>query len=71
MLSGGTDASNTDPHATGPAPGNNWVETGPHVMVVGAKGTMEGHPREPLPATEVRYVMRAGTPCEHLTLPVR
>ena len=29
MLSGGTDASNTDPHAAGPAAGNNWVETGP------------------------------------------
>jgi hypothetical protein len=71
MLSGGTDASNTDPHATGPAPGNNWVETGPHVMVVGAKGMMEGYPREPLPATEAPYVMWAGTPYEHLVLPVR
>ena len=45
MLAGGTDASNTDPHATGPASGNNWVETGPHVMIVGAKGMMEGYPR--------------------------
>ena len=47
MLSGGTDASNTDPHATGPAAGNNWVETGPHVMIVGAKGMMEGYPQGP------------------------
>ena len=38
MLSGGSDASNTDPYATGPAPGNNWVATGSHVMIVGAKG---------------------------------
>ena len=28
-----------------PAPGNHWIETGPHVMVVGAKGMMDGHPR--------------------------
>jgi hypothetical protein len=62
MLEGGTDASNTDPHATGPAPGNNWVETGPHVMIVGAKGMTEGYPREPLPNTKAPYVMWAGTP---------
>ena len=35
MLAGGTDASNTDPYATGPAAGNAWIETGPHVMIVG------------------------------------
>lgn len=71
MLAGGTDASNTDPHATGPAPGNNWVETGPHVMVVGAKGMMEGYPRAPLPDTKAPYVMWAGTHYEHLMIPVR
>jgi hypothetical protein len=27
MLAGSTDASNTDPHAKGPEPGNNWIET--------------------------------------------
>jgi hypothetical protein len=69
MLAGGTDASNTDPHATGPASGNNWIETGPHVMIVGAKGMMEGYPSDPLPNTQ--YVMWAGTPYEHLMLPVR
>jgi hypothetical protein len=71
MLAGGTDASNTDPYATGPAPGNNWVETGPHVMVVGARGMMEGYPRNPLPDTKAPYVMWAGTPYEHLMMPVR
>jgi hypothetical protein len=71
MLAGGTDASNTDPHATGPAPGNNWIETGPHVMIVGAKGMMEGYPREPAPDTASPYVMWADTPYEHLMLPVR
>ncbi|MER9953083.1 hypothetical protein [Mesorhizobium sp. M0047] len=29
MLSGGTDGSNTDPYATKPEEGNNWIETGP------------------------------------------
>ena len=47
MFSGGTDATNTDPHAAGPAPGNNRVETGPHLMIVGAKGMMEGYPQKP------------------------
>ncbi len=36
MLSGGTDASNTDPYATKPSANNHWVKTGPHVMIVGA-----------------------------------
>ena len=37
MLAGGSDASNTDPYGTKPADGGKWVETGPHVMVVGAE----------------------------------
>jgi hypothetical protein len=71
MLAGGTDASNTDPYATGPAPGNNWVETGSHVMIVGAKGALADYPRNPLPDTKAPYVMWAGTPYEHLMIPVR
>ncbi len=35
MLSGGTDASNTDPYATKPTASNHWIKTGPHVMIVG------------------------------------
>jgi len=70
MLSGGTDASNTDPYAQKPEPNNNWVETGPHVMVVGAKGMMEGYPRTPKPDTTQPYVMWPDTPYEHLMLPV-
>jgi hypothetical protein len=71
MLSGGTDASNTDPFAQKPDASNNWVKTGPHVMVVGAKGMMEGYPRAPKPDTSEPYVMWAGTPYEHLMLPVQ
>jgi hypothetical protein len=71
MLAGGTDASNTDPYAQKPEPNNNWISTGSHVMVVGAKGLMEGYPRDAKPDTSRPYVMWAGTPYEHLMLPVR
>jgi hypothetical protein len=70
MLSGGTDASNTDPYAQEPDASNNWVETGPHVMVVGAKGMMTGYPRNAKPDTSQPYVMWPDTPYEHLMLPV-
>ena len=70
MLSGGTDASNTDPYAQAPTDENHWIKTGPHVMVVGAKGMMEGYPTSPQPDTSQPYVMWAGTPYEHLMLPV-
>ena len=71
MLAGGSDASNTDPHAQKPTANNNWISTGPHVMVVGAKGMMEGYPRDAKPDTAKPYVMWAGTPYEHLMLPVK
>lgn len=71
MLAGGTDASNTDPYAQKPDANNNWITTGPHVMVVGAKGMMEGYPRDAKPDTAKPYVMWPGTPYEHLMLPVK
>jgi hypothetical protein len=70
MLEGGTDASNTDPYATKPTATNNWVKTGPHVMVVGSKDILAGHPSGPQPDTSVPYVMWAGTPYAHLMVPV-
>jgi hypothetical protein len=71
MLVEGSDASNTDPFAQKPEADNNWVKTGPHVMVVGAKGMMEGYPRDAKPDTSQPYVMWPGTPYEHLMLPVQ
>src|SRR4029079_18767823 len=44
MLEGGTDASNTDPYATKPTADNDWVKTGPHIMIVGSKEILAGHP---------------------------
>jgi hypothetical protein len=70
MLAGGTDASNTDPYAAEPASGNNWVETGPHVMIVNGKDVLASYPEDPAPDTTKPYVMWAGTPYAHLMIPV-
>jgi hypothetical protein len=72
MLSGGTDASNTDPYAAKPSTGNHWVQTGPHIMVVGADADFYSlYPKAADPDTSVPYVMWAGTPYEHLMIPIR
>src|SRR3990167_7870418 len=72
MLAGGTDASNTDPYAAKPAPGNHWVKTGAHVMIVGADASFyDTYPKSADPDTSVPYVMWAGTPYQHLMAPVK
>lgn len=71
MLAGGTDASNTDPYATKPTTANHWIKTGPHVMVVGATAMMQGYPTAADPDTSKPYVMWAGTPYEHLMIPIK
>jgi hypothetical protein len=71
MLEGGTDASNTDPYATKPTADNGWIETGPHIMIVGSKEVLAGHPSGPKPDTSAPYVMWAGTPYAHLMVPVK
>ncbi|HET7816281.1 MAG TPA: hypothetical protein VFK58_01715 [Sphingomicrobium sp.] len=70
MLEGGTDASNVDPYAKGPTEGNAWIETGPHIMVVGSKEALAGYPSGPKPDTSAPYVMWADTPYAHLMIPV-
>jgi hypothetical protein len=72
MLRGDNGASNTDPHATGETADNNWVQTGPHVMIVGAaaKDMMQGYPRQAKGDPSKPYIMWAGTPYEHIMLPV-
>lgn len=72
MLSGGTDASNTDPYATKPERDNHWVKTGPHVMIVGADDSFYNmYPKGAKPDTSVPYVMWPGTPYQHLMIPVK
>ncbi len=68
MLEGGTDASNTDPYAT--KPDGDWIETGPHIMIVGSQAALKGYPSGARPDTSVPYVMWAGTPYAHLMVPV-
>lgn len=70
MLQGGSDASNTDPAATEPAPGEHWMHIPPHIMVM---------PTQKLdPATYSTdhksggpFVMWGGTPYEHYMIPVK
>ncbi|MGL5811739.1 MAG: hypothetical protein ACRCYW_00150 [Aeromonas sp.] len=71
MLKGGTDANNTDPYATQPATGNQWLQTGPHVMIVGADDAFyDMYPKSADPDTSVPYIMWPGTPYQHLMAPV-
>lgn len=69
MLAGGADASNTEPHATEPAAGEQWIMTGPHIMTLPvdpaqlADYSTDPHSGGP-------YVMWAGTPYAHLMVPI-
>lgn len=70
MLQGSSDASNTDPFATKPAPGQHWLRSGPHLMMlVPNVHTLDAFPGE-WSATGT-YVMFKGTPYAHLMVPVR
>jgi hypothetical protein len=72
MLAGDTGASNTDPYAKGKTDDNHWVETGSHVMIVGAAAkTMQGYPRTADADPTKPYVMWPGSPYEHLMIPVK
>lgn len=72
MLAGDTGTSNTNPFATKPEPGNHWVQTGPHVMIVSpAAKTMIAYPRTADANPTQPYVMWPGSPYEHLMLPVK
>jgi hypothetical protein len=69
MLAGGKDASNTDPFATEPAAGEDWIITGPHVMiVVPDPSSLDALPNDPNSGGP--YVMFQGTPYAHIMMPV-
>jgi hypothetical protein len=70
MLKGASDASNTDPFATKPAPGSDWVKTGPHVMVLGADSLNKIYQASTAPDTTKPYLMFGGTPYAHLMVPI-
>ena len=72
MLAGDTGASNTDPYAKSKTDDNHWVQTGSHVMIVGAAvSQMAGYPRVADPDPSKPYVMWPGTAYEHLMIPVK
>lgn len=72
MLSGGTDASNTDPYAQKPGADTHWIKTGPHVMIVGADSSFyDMYPKSADPDTAAPYVMWPGTPYQHLMIPIK
>ena len=69
MMQGGTTASNTDPLATEPAEGEDWITDPPHVMLLFPEAIDQSifstdH------ASGQPYVMWAGTPYEHIMMPV-
>lgn len=70
MLAGGSDASNMDPWGTKPAEGQKWIETGPHVMVVGSDSLNALYPSGTNPDTSKPYVMFSGTPYAHVMMPI-
>ena len=73
MLAGDTGASNTDPWATEKTADNHWIQTGSHVMIVGAaaKTMAAGYQRSADADPTKPYVMWPGSPHEHLMIPVK
>lgn len=69
MLLGDAGASNTDPFAEGPTPGNDWVVSGPHLMlIVPDLALLEHYPTDP--DNGGPWVMWKGTPYAHVMIPV-
>jgi hypothetical protein len=73
MLAGDTGASNTDPWAMEKTADNHWIQTGSHVMIVGAaaKTMAAGYQRSADADPTKPYVMWPGSPYEHLMIPVK
>jgi hypothetical protein len=69
MLRGDKGASNTDPFATGPTAGNQWVVSPAHVMVLFADSkVLDAFPADPRNGGP--WVMWKGTAYAHLMVPV-
>jgi hypothetical protein len=72
MLQGGTTPSNVDPFATKPPEGAHWMQEPPHVMIFNYSGAIQDYPKPgETPDMTQPWVMWAGTPYEHLMLPVK
>jgi hypothetical protein len=69
MLQGDQGVSNVDPFAQKPTPDNEWVVTGPHLMIiVPDPDLLAGIPTDPSGGGP--YVMWRDTPFVHVMIPV-
>ena len=69
MLQGGSEASNTDPFATEPAAGEEWMTSPPHVMLI-MPGDLVESGFSPDFESGTPWIMYGGTPYEHIMMPV-
>jgi hypothetical protein len=70
MLRGDKGASNTDPYATGPASGNQWVVSPPHIMMlVPDAKLLDTLPTDPHNGGP--WVMWKGTKYAHVMVPIK
>jgi len=68
MLKGDNGASNTDPYATGPTPDNQWVLSGPHIMLLPTdRRQLDAFPTDP--RTGGPWVMWKDTKYAHIMVP--
>jgi hypothetical protein len=68
MLKGDKGASNTDPYATKPTADNQWVVSGPHIMVLTTDpAQLDAYPTDPKAGGP--WVMWKGTKYAHLMVP--
>jgi hypothetical protein len=69
MLLGDAGASNIDPYAEGPTAQNEWVVSGPHLMlIVPGPSSLDGISTDP--DNGGPWVMWKGTPYAHVMIPV-
>jgi hypothetical protein len=69
MLRGDKGASNTDPFATKPTSDNNWVVSGPHIMILPTEvSQLDAYPTDWTKGGP--WVMWKGTPYAHIMVPI-
>ncbi len=69
MLAGDQGASNIDPFASEPTADNEWVQEGPHLMIlVPDAALLDALPTDP--ENGGPYVMWKGSPYAHVMVPV-
>ena len=69
MLKGDKGASNTDPYATKKTADNNWVVSGPHIMILPTDvSQLDAYPTDWTKGGP--WVMWKGTPYAHIMVPV-